>query len=78
VKENFQVIRRVNEHGVTVLLVEQNVKQTLSIAHYGYVLAQGRVAAEGTAAQLSRSEEVQQAYFGGATGRTDDHAGARS
>jgi branched-chain amino acid transport system ATP-binding protein len=64
VKENFQVIRRVNEMGVTVLLVEQNVKQTLAIAHYGYVLSQGRVVAEGTAAALATNAEVQQAYFG--------------
>jgi len=78
VKENFQVIRRVNQLGVTVLLVEQNVKQTLSIAHYGYVLAQGRVAAEGSAAQLRRNDQVRQAYFGTATERTDDAAGARS
>jgi branched-chain amino acid transport system ATP-binding protein len=64
VKENFAVIRRVNELGVTVLLVEQNVKQTLAIAHYGYVLAQGKVVAEGTAQELKESPEVQHAYFG--------------
>jgi branched-chain amino acid transport system ATP-binding protein len=50
--------------GVTVLLVEQNVRQTLAIAHAGYVLAQGRVVAAGSAAQLARNAEVQQAYFG--------------
>jgi branched-chain amino acid transport system ATP-binding protein len=64
VKENFQVIRRVNEMGVSVLLVEQNVKQTLAIAHYGYVLSQGRVVAEGTAAALATNAQVQHAYFG--------------
>jgi branched-chain amino acid transport system ATP-binding protein len=64
VKENFQVIQRVNQMGVTVLLVEQNVKQTLAIAHYGYVLSQGRVVAEGTARALATNPEVQQAYFG--------------
>lgn len=64
VKENFEVIRRVNEHGVSVLLVEQNVKQTLAIAHRGYVLAQGRVTAEGSAEALRDNEEVQRAYFG--------------
>ncbi len=64
VKENFNVIRRVNETGVTVLLVEQNVSQTLTIAHHGYVLAQGRVAASGEAAALRDDPEVQQAYFG--------------
>lgn len=64
VKENFNVIRRVNETGVTVLLVEQNVKQTLAISHRGYVLAQGRVVAEGDAATLRDDPEVQRAYFG--------------
>ncbi len=64
VQENFKVIQRINEQGVTVFLVEQNVRQTLKIAHYGYVLAQGRVVAEGNAAQLRRDEQVQAAYFG--------------
>lgn len=64
VKENFNIIRRINEQGTTVFLVEQNVHQTLAIAHYGYVLSQGRVVAEGTADELSKNEEVQEAYFG--------------
>ncbi len=64
VKENFAVIRRANEMGITLLLVEQNVRQTLAIAHSGYVLAQGRVVASGSAAELSRNTEVHQAYFG--------------
>lgn len=64
VKENFFVIQRINRMGVTVLLVEQNVRQTLAIAHYGYVLAQGRVAASGSAEQLQAKDEVRQAYFG--------------
>ena len=64
VKENFSVIRRINELGITVLLVEQNVHQTLAIAHYGYVLSQGRVVAFGTAKELSENAEVREAYFG--------------
>jgi branched-chain amino acid transport system ATP-binding protein len=64
VKENFAVIRAANETGITVLLVEQNVRQTLAIARRGYVLSQGRVVAAGTAAELERNPEVQQAYFG--------------
>lgn len=64
VKENFNVIRRINELGITVLLVEQNVHQTLAIAHAGYVLLQGRVVARGSAAELAESEEVHAAYFG--------------
>ena len=64
VKENFNIIRRINEQGITIFLVEQNVHQTLAIAHYGYVLSKGRVVAEGTRETLSETEEVHQAYFG--------------
>ena len=64
VKENFNVIRRINEQGITVFLVEQNVHQTLAIAHYGYVLSQGRVVAAGTPAELAADAEVRAAYFG--------------
>jgi len=64
VKENFHVIRRINELGITVLLVEQNVHQTLAIAQHGYVLSQGRVVASGTAKELAENAEVRAAYFG--------------
>jgi branched-chain amino acid transport system ATP-binding protein len=64
VRENFRVIRALNEAGVTILLVEQNVKQTLAIAHSGYVLSQGRVVAQGTTAELRDNVEVRRAYFG--------------
>ncbi len=64
VKENFSVIRRINESGVTILLVEQNVKQTLAIAHHGYVLSQGKVVAAGDADALRDNAEVRAAYFG--------------
>ncbi len=64
VKENFAVIRRINEQGVTVFLVEQNVHQTLAIAHRGYVLSKGRVVVQGTAQELLQNEEVRHAYFG--------------
>ena len=64
VKENFRVIKHINETGVSVFLVEQNVKQTLAIAHNGYVLAKGRVAAAGTARELEMDAVVREAYFG--------------
>ncbi|MBE0616462.1 MAG: ABC transporter ATP-binding protein [Proteobacteria bacterium] len=64
VKENFGTIRRINEQGITVFLVEQNAHQTLAIAHYGYVLSKGRVVAAGTPDELVRNDEVRQAYFG--------------
>lgn len=64
VKENFNIIRQINERGITVLLVEQNVHQTLAISHFGFVLSKGRVATSGTPTELAAREEVQAAYFG--------------
>jgi branched-chain amino acid transport system ATP-binding protein len=64
VKENFGIIRQINERGITVFLVEQNVRQTLAVAHYGYVLSKGRVVAAGTPGNLKDRPEVQEAYFG--------------
>jgi branched-chain amino acid transport system ATP-binding protein len=64
VKENFNIIRRINERGITVFLVEQNVHQTLAIAHTGYVLSKGRVVASGPSQELANRPEVREAYFG--------------
>lgn len=63
VKENFNVIRQINALGITVLLVEQNARQTLAISHYGYVLSQGRVVTEGSAEALAGNDAVRSAYF---------------
>jgi len=64
VKENFNIIRQINERGITVFLVEQNVHQTLAISHYGYVLSKGRVVAAGSSSELVDRQEVHDAYFG--------------
>jgi branched-chain amino acid transport system ATP-binding protein len=64
VKENFNIIRQINERGITVFLVEQNVHQTLAISHFGYVLSKGRVVASGTPEALAGRDEVREAYFG--------------
>jgi len=64
VKENFNIIRQINERGITVLLVEQNVHQTLAISHFGFVISKGRVATSGTPSELAGRSEVQNAYFG--------------
>jgi len=64
VKENFNIIRQINERGITVFLVEQNVHQTLAISHRGYVLSKGRVVASGTSSELASRNEVRDAYFG--------------
>jgi branched-chain amino acid transport system ATP-binding protein len=64
VRENFRIIRDINERGITVFLVEQNVHQTLAISHYGYVLSKGRVVASGRPDELAGRTEVREAYFG--------------
>lgn len=64
VKENFNIVRQINERGITVLLVEQNVHQTLAISHFGFVLSKGRVTASGVPAELADRKEVREAYFG--------------
>jgi branched-chain amino acid transport system ATP-binding protein len=64
VKENFKIIRQIKERGITVLLVEQNVHQTLAISDFGFVLSKGRVVASGTPADLAARQEFQSAYFG--------------
>jgi len=64
VKENFGILQRINREGVTVFLVEQNVHQTLEIAHRGYVLSKGRVVSSGTPAELLADPRMREAYFG--------------
>jgi branched-chain amino acid transport system ATP-binding protein len=62
--EIFQTIKRINNEGVTVLLVEQNARKALEIAVYGYVLVKGRIDKHGEAKQLSEDREVREAYLG--------------
>ena len=64
VHEVFGVIRQLNEDGITILLVEQNVAVSLGLADYGYVLENGRIALEGTGEQLLQDDGVRQAYLG--------------
>ena len=65
VKEIFNIIEEINKSGTTVLLVEQNAKMALSIAHRAYVLETGKVVMSGTGEELSKSPDVQKAYLGG-------------
>jgi branched-chain amino acid transport system ATP-binding protein len=64
VEECFNVIEQIQEQGITVFLVEQNVHQSLDIADYGYVLSKGRVVAEGSPDDLLENTEMRHAYFG--------------
>ncbi|SHE36367.1 ABC transporter ATP-binding protein [Desulforamulus putei] len=65
VKEIFSIIKELNEQGTTILLVEQNAKMALSIAHRGYVVETGRIVLAGDAKELLESPEVKRAYLGG-------------
>jgi branched-chain amino acid transport system ATP-binding protein len=64
VKEVFHIITRLNQQGVTVLLVEQNAGAALRIAHQGYVLETGRMVLAGSGAELLAQPQLQQAYLG--------------
>ncbi|MEH2556363.1 branched-chain amino acid transport system ATP-binding protein [Bradyrhizobium algeriense] len=64
VSEVFGIVRRLKTAGLSILLVEQNVRQTLDVADYGYVLVQGQVVAEGDAESLKQNAELHKAYFG--------------
>jgi len=64
VKLIFETLRRVNDAGTTILLVEQNVPRALQLSHRGYVLENGRIALAGTRADLLANPHVKQAYLG--------------
>jgi branched-chain amino acid transport system ATP-binding protein len=64
VSDMFRAIRSINEHGTSVLLVEQNVAMALGLAHRAYVLEEGRIVAQGKAAEMLARPEIQKAYLG--------------
>ena len=64
VREVFRIIEEINARGVTVLLVEQNVRQALEVAHRGYVLETGRIVQSGAAAELLEDPRIKRAYLG--------------
>lgn len=64
VKDLFKIIRKINEQGITVIIVEQNVKQTLQIVDRCYVLENGHVSLSGTGKELLHNEHVKKAFLG--------------
>jgi branched-chain amino acid transport system ATP-binding protein len=64
VQEVFEIAKRINKEGVTVLLVEQNVRQTLALCDRAYVLENGRIVLQGTGKQLLNDKHVREAYLG--------------
>ncbi len=64
VKMIFETVQRINARGITVLLVEQNVKRCLEISHRSYVLENGRIVLQGTGADVLKNEHLRKAYLG--------------
>lgn len=65
VREIFEIVKRINEQGTTVLLVEQNAKKALEVADYAYVLETGSLVLEGAAKEVMNNPRVKEAYLGG-------------
>jgi branched-chain amino acid transport system ATP-binding protein len=63
-KNVFKIIFELNKKGTTILLVEQNVRQSLAIAGYGYIIERGRIVMEGPSQKLKEDENVKSAYMG--------------
>lgn len=63
-QEIFRLVHKIHEEGMTLLMVEQNVKQTLAICDRAYILENGRIVLEGKGADLLENEKVKQAYLG--------------
>ena len=60
----FQIVQDINRQGTTILLVEQNARMALRVAHRGYVIQTGRIVLSGTGAELLRSDVVRKTYLG--------------
>ncbi len=65
VREIFRIIKMINEeHGTTIILVEQNANMALQVAHYGYVMENGKIVMEGIAEDLAKNPDVKEFYLG--------------
>ncbi|MBS0550134.1 MAG: ABC transporter ATP-binding protein [Proteobacteria bacterium] len=64
VQQVFELVKRIRESGLTVLIVEQNVQQVLKVVDRAYLLEAGTIRASGTAAELQASDTIKQAYLG--------------
>ncbi len=72
VREIFKIIKRINEEqNTTILLVEQNTNMALQIAHYGYVMENGKIVLEGSAENLRKNPDVKEFYLGTSSAETE-------
>lgn len=65
VRDVFTLVREINQGGISVLMVEQNARQALGIAHYAYLLETGRVVERGNAQEIARNDNVKEIFLGG-------------
>jgi branched-chain amino acid transport system ATP-binding protein len=65
IQEIFKTLRELNERGLTIFLVEQNARQALKIAHYAYIMENGKIVLAGSDAEMLNNPKVIQAYLGG-------------
>lgn len=64
VEQTFEIVKKINATGTTILLVEQNVQQSLAIADYAYVLENGRIVMSGLGKDLLADENLKKSYLG--------------
>ena len=64
VKDIFEIVRKINSIGTTILLIEQNAKVALEISNYAYVMETGKIVLEGVGKDLLEDENVKKAYLG--------------
>ena len=64
VQDIFKILKKLNDNGLTILLVEQNVHEALRIAHDGYVMENGEIALSGSSKELLNNPKVIEAYLG--------------
>jgi branched-chain amino acid transport system ATP-binding protein len=80
VREIFRIIERINkEQGTTIVLVEQNASMALQIAHYGYIMENGKIVMEGSSADLKENPDIKEFYLGmGASGDAKSYRDVKS
>ena len=64
VKQIFEIIQKINSNGISILLVEENAKKALKVAHRAYVLEVGKIVKQGYCRELMEDESIQKAYLG--------------
>ena len=64
-RDVFALVREINASGISVLMVEQNARQALALAHWAYLLETGRVVVDGPSADIAATDSVKEIFLGG-------------